>query len=118
MAGRPKGSISKKTMMLEEKLKKYDMDPIAGLFGCLEELESVVCLLAYDKILAIQAKANIWVDLMSYIYPKRKALDITHQVNEDKHIVWDLRYGDDDSNIIVAETNAASKANTAIQEKI
>ena len=116
--GRPRGSISKKTMMLEEKLAKHNMDPIAGLYACLEELQAVKCYAPCDKIMNAQAKANIWIDLMSYIYPKRKALDISYQVQEQQHVVWDFRYGDEDPNIIDAQTNSTTAALPAPEQEI
>lgn len=118
MAGRPKGSVSKKTLMLEERLSKFKMDPIEGLYSCLEELEARVCSFDADQIENLKVRASIWIDLLGYIYPKRKSIDITHQVHQNQHVVWDLRYGNDDPNTIIADPNPASTQNPAIEEKI
>lgn len=115
--GRPKGSPNKRTIALMDQLDELGLDPVAELKECYEELQSIVCYEASDKIENVNAKVRILSELMSYIYPKRKAIDITHDINEQAHIVWDFRYGNDSettTNDIVAETNSTPKTSLPI----
>ena len=125
-AGRPKGSLNKRTIALSEQLHKLDLDPVLELKECYEELQGIVCYEPGDRIENVNAKVRILGELMSYLYPKRKAIDITHDINEQAHIVWDFRYGNDSPDTdsspkthdITAETNSTSGTPISIPEKI
>jgi hypothetical protein len=62
-SGRKKGTPNKKTLDLAEKLRAEGLDPVLELIKLLPLLEP-------------QQKANVLLDLMTYLYPKRKAMDL------------------------------------------
>jgi hypothetical protein len=75
-SGRKKGTPNKKTRLLEELLEDKGLEPIQGLADSLKELEGVVTDEPEEKIRVAIAKANIYMELMQYIYPKRKAIQV------------------------------------------
>jgi len=62
--GRPKGSISAKTKMVQTKLEELDYDPIASMVD-----------LARDKETPVAVKAKLACELAGFVYPKRKAVE-------------------------------------------
>lgn len=61
-SGRKKGTPNKKTLVLSESLEKLKLDIPA-------RLNELLPLLSYEK------QADVLLELMSYIYPKRKPLE-------------------------------------------
>lgn len=72
--GRQKGTPNKKTLLLEELLNSKGLEPIQGLADCLNELDGLVADEPEEKLKVITARANIYMELMQYLYPKRKAI--------------------------------------------
>lgn len=64
--GRQKGTPNKKTQALSATLEKYNHDPVEALI-----------LAALDTELDIPLKIKINMELMQYIYPKRKAMELS-----------------------------------------
>ena len=67
--GRPKGSKSYKTKLVEEKLAELNCDPIEGMV-----------LLAQDEGTDVGIRARLFSELANYIYSKRKAVELEHKV--------------------------------------
>ena len=65
-SGRPRGSKNRRTILLEEKLKFLGCDPIENIVNLLNDEKT-------DD--GIKAKLNCV--LAGYLYPKRKAVEIT-----------------------------------------
>jgi hypothetical protein len=63
MAGRPKGSPNRSSLLLTEILNGYGLNVPEQLVKLLPELEP-------------RDQARVLLDLMEYIYPKRKSIDI------------------------------------------
>ena len=66
--GRKKGTPNKKTSDLAEKLKALNCDPIEGMARIAHEAYK-----AKDHAIALSA----YKELAQYIYPKRKAVEVT-----------------------------------------
>jgi hypothetical protein len=62
--GRKKGTPNKSSAFLLDALLQHGIDPITELAGLLPKLE-------------LEKRADILVSLMSYFYPKRKAIEIS-----------------------------------------
>ena len=62
--GRPTGSKSWKTKLVEERLKELDFDPI-----------KVMVDLANDKEAPMAIRAKLASDLAGFVFPKRKAIE-------------------------------------------
>lgn len=74
--GRRKGTPNKRTLILADELKRKKLDPIKGLLSSLQDLHDIKAVHVSDKISVAKAKANIFLDLLQYLYPKRKAVEI------------------------------------------
>lgn len=74
LGGRQKGSLNRQTRYLIEELNNNNVNPIKLL------LEEVYPLLDSNK------QADVLLNLLQYIYPKRKAIDIQYQ-SEDPPMV-------------------------------
>jgi len=64
--GREKGTPNKRTVELAERLEALDCDPVARLAN-----------LANDPDLDPAIRARCCIELMAYLYPKRKAIEFT-----------------------------------------
>lgn len=64
--GRLKGTPNKKTQQLDEKLEDLGFDVIAELHRLLPSLDSV-------------NRSKVLLNLLDYIYPRRKAIDLTEK---------------------------------------
>lgn len=73
--GRIPGTPNRRTLILADDLHLVGLDPIHGLVEDLKELNSIVPDDASDSISIVVAKAKIHLELMSYLYPKRKAIE-------------------------------------------
>jgi hypothetical protein len=70
--GRPKGSKNYKTLVFEERLESLKCDPVKVLADiCNDENE--------EKNLRLTAAK----ELVSYVYPKRKAIELEHKGDSD-----------------------------------
>jgi hypothetical protein len=94
--GRKKGTPNKRTLVLEEILEENDASPVQGLLDCLTELEGITAYETEHKISLVKAKADIYSDLMQYLYPKRKAIDIQRNPDDKKPKVITIMWGDED----------------------
>lgn len=63
-SGRKKGTPNKKTLVLSEILDSLDCDVPSKLIEILNQLEP-------------EKQADVLLELMSYLFPKRKALELT-----------------------------------------
>jgi len=64
--GRAKGTKNKRTVALEEKLEALGCDPF-------EDLVTI----AQDATTPLELKVNILKDLLQYVAPKRKAIEVS-----------------------------------------
>jgi len=62
--GRPKGSISAKTKMVQTKLEELDYDPIKAMVE-----------IAKDTNAPIAVRGKMATELASFVFPKRKAVE-------------------------------------------
>lgn len=67
MAGTP----NKRTQDLMERLEALDLDPVCGLAA-----------IANDATAPLELRARVQMELMGYLYPKRKALDVSSTENQ------------------------------------
>jgi len=65
-AGRPKGSANKRTQEVIEKLEALGCDPIVGMAK-----------IAMDKNADLQLRGSMYKELAQYVYPKRKAVEVS-----------------------------------------
>lgn len=68
--GRKKGTPNKKSAYIEEQLANLDCDPIEGMARIAANAE---------KEKNPQLAGAMYKELASYLYPKKKAVDISHQ---------------------------------------
>ena len=68
--GRPKGSVSYKTKLIEQKLAELDFDPIAAMVELYRE-----------KDCPQPVKAKLASELANYIFPKRKSVEHSGGLN-------------------------------------
>lgn len=73
-AGRKKGTPNRKTRMLEEILRAKKVDPVEGLLEILNK-ECVCKDCGGNLALNQRDKANIYMEFMNFLYPKRKSID-------------------------------------------
>ena len=64
--GRKPGVPNKRTVELAERLDALGLDPVLGLAK-----------IAEDPTASLELRAKVLADLMSYMYPRRKALDVS-----------------------------------------
>lgn len=84
--GRKKGVPNKKTQILTDSLERLGLDPIEGLYECLKEYDAVTPYEPSDQINLLKAKASIYMELLQYIYPKRKAIEFVPPVDTTKNL--------------------------------
>lgn len=63
--GRVAGTPNVRTVELKDRLEELGVDPVAGLAQ-----------IANDPTASIDLRAKVHCELMAYLYPKRKALDV------------------------------------------
>jgi hypothetical protein len=63
--GRKAGVPNKRTQDLQDRLEALGVDPLEGL-----------ALIAKDDTAPLELRARVQMDLMNYLYPRRKALDV------------------------------------------
>lgn len=89
--GRKKGTPNKITLSMVERLEASGVDAVKGISDCLHELDALAeeendegkkVLSAFGRMNLITQKANIYLDLIQYLYPKRKAVEVTEDTNE------------------------------------
>lgn len=73
--GRKKGTPNKSTLLLKDLLEDEGIDPLAGLKECLKELDGITVYDPETQVSIIRAKANIYMDLLQYLFPKRKSVE-------------------------------------------
>lgn len=81
-SGRKKGTPNKKTELLQQKLERHNYDPIDALVALIPELDP-------------KSKAHVALELMQYVYPKRKAIELNDVTQEPKNYVFNISWGDD-----------------------
>lgn len=73
--GRAAGTPNKRTQDLMERLDQLGVDPVNGLAA-----------IATDESAPLELRARVQMELMSYLYPKRKALDVTSSEQQSINI--------------------------------
>ena len=63
--GRIAGTPNKRTQDLQDRLEALGVDPLEGLAQ-----------IAKDDTAPLELRAKVQMDLMSYLYPRRKALEV------------------------------------------
>jgi hypothetical protein len=74
-SGRKAGTPNKSTLILQQILEEKGLDPIQGIIDSLRELDSIVSYEPADHISIALGKAKIHLELLSYLFPKRKAIE-------------------------------------------
>lgn len=75
-SGRKAGTPNKRTLILADALDLNGIDAIRIIQEALTDLEEVNCLGDPDSLIAkYRTKAQIGLELLSYLYPKRKAIE-------------------------------------------
>jgi hypothetical protein len=71
--GRQKGTPNKRTQELLDKLRELNFDPLENLV-----------VIANDETTSTELKVKIDIELLNYVYPKRKAIamDITKYIGD------------------------------------
>lgn len=69
--GRKKGTPNKSTLGLQDALESHGLDVIGQLAEMMPQLP-------------VEKRADVLINLMSYIYPKRKAVEQTLAIEEKK----------------------------------
>ena len=64
--GRVAGTPNKSTQDLRERLDQLGVDPLAGLAA-----------IANDATAPLELRARVQIELLGYIFPKRKALEVS-----------------------------------------
>lgn len=116
--GREKGTPNKRTGVLMDSLDCLNFDIVTELHSIYVKLGALDVFSEQSQIARLQAQAGILTELMTYVFPKRKSLDITHTVEQNAHIIWDFRHGDSTPDDIIAEANPAPITDRSIPEKI
>lgn len=78
-AGRKKGSVSKQTKDVQDKLKELNCDPIEGMARIAQQ--------AIDEG-ELQLAGNMYKELAQYVAPKRKAVEIQGETDNNLYISW------------------------------
>lgn len=90
--GRTKGTPNKKSLIILESIEEYGLNPIEGLRACLEELEAIVTYDSEEQISLVNAKSKIYLEILQYVYPKRKAVEMkqSHEgtINQVIQVQW------------------------------
>lgn len=113
-AGRKKGTPNKRTLILQEHLDTLKVDPIQGLKDCLDELELIDAFDPIQKISLVKSKASIYMELLQYIYPKRKAIEMHATIDQPKKQIVQIQWADENDNSEDASSDAAAKTDQSI----
>mgnify|MGYP006442375319 CR=1 FL=1 len=70
--GPQKGYKKLKTILFEEKLEEFNHDPVAAVID-----------LAKDESTPLEIRARLNMDLIGYVYPKRKSIELEHRGDSD-----------------------------------
>lgn len=81
-SGRKPGTPNKKTLILVDKLEQEGIDAIKIIQEALQGLDDVLCFDPDSLIAKYRTKAQIGLELLSYIYPKRKAIETIEVTSE------------------------------------
>jgi hypothetical protein len=109
--GRKRGTPNKKTLFLHQLLEEKELDPIQGIISALRDLDSVVVYAPEDQINLAKSKANIYLELMQYLYPKRKAIEIDSDDESEKVQIVDIVWGDDETQAETQTSNTPPEKN-------
>jgi hypothetical protein len=82
-SGRKAGTPNKPTLIFIDDLKKNNLNPVEIVRDALANLERVECFEPADSIAKERTRAQIALELISYVYPKRKAIEAI----EDKPVI-------------------------------
>lgn len=66
--GRQPGTPNKRTQELQDRLEALGVDPVEGLAA-----------IAADVSASLELRARVQMELMAYVYPKRRALEVNAQ---------------------------------------
>lgn len=85
--GRKKGVVNKRTLILQEVLENLQMNVPEKIAETLTQVENALtqCYSGEELIMGLRLKADIYLNLMQYIYPRLKSIetkDTTPQSNE------------------------------------
>ena len=94
--GRKKGTPNKKTICFEEALKKNKIDIIEQIGQLLPQL-------------SVDRRADILLNLMSYQFPKRKALEVSSEISANVQIENEPSLTEEEIAQKIKEVQAESK---------
>jgi hypothetical protein len=78
-SGRAKGTPNKRTLELQEKLFTLGLSPLEELSKIMPELKP-------------ETQCHVYLSLLPYLYPKRKAIEITY---DDENILTQIKSMED-----------------------
>jgi len=86
-AGRPKGTKGKKTIEVEEMMAKHNCDPIEAMIRLakMAEEDAQAEDTPKDRLPHYQFAGQMHKELASYRYPKRKAIELSGDLNVTSH---------------------------------
>lgn len=94
--GRKKGSLNKTTELLFDLIDKKRLEPLEGFRKSIKELEKIKCYEASDKISVVNAKIGIYMDIMKYLYPRRKAVELVNNDENKSERIIKIQWADED----------------------
>ena len=97
--GRQPGTPNKRTGEIEEKLKRLNCDPIAGMAR-----------LAMDETAPLAIRAAMFRELAAYVAPKRRAIELTCETDEPAR-------ADDARKSLAAKLEAIARRTVAAAEE-
>jgi hypothetical protein len=118
--GRKKGSLNKTTELLFDLVEERDLEPIEGLSRSLAELEGVIAYDSEEQISIIKAKIGIYVEIMKYLYPKRKAIEYNFKDKDALNRIIKIQWADQDAdfNSENEEKNASTDSDQPIKDPV
>jgi len=111
--GKPKGALSKRTLLLQEVFKDMGLDVPKRLHACIAEMQKL-----YDEAKKVETKAmilsnmtNTYLEVMQYLYPKRRAIEIENTQVFEQSMTFNLRWQDEDDSTrtLIAPPNSSPK---------
>lgn len=89
-AGRPKGSPSKRSQKIEDRLNDLECDPIEGMarIAMMAELDAQSESEAKSRLPHLTLAKDCYKELAQYVAPKRKAVEMEATVGIGVHEAW------------------------------
>lgn len=113
-----KGSYKIATQTLIDALDVLNFDPLLEMHRLYWKLEKLECKNDYNEILKTEAQVNIVSELMQYLYPKKKSIDVKIDIAQQPNIIWDFRFGDAPPDNHPSTLNASATEAEIVTQKV